>query len=271
MNNKKDLIEDKQLTASEIEKITEEILKYKQQTAQNIIEIGKRLTKVKESLKHGDFTKWLEEKVDYTPKTAQKFMKIYKVFGKTKAPSFLSSEKLYLLTNLPEKDREDFINSNDVEKISVRELQEKIKVIKKSKIEKTVEEDTLEELKKKRKNIIEKRLELVRENTKKYQEINIKIDEICEEKGLYDQLEFTVTLSEMLANTHCFLQTHLAPFMYSRAMQHIDNPVVRQNLLDIVNLVEDWTKEMKTKLSKHEYNNEDIIDADVKEVLIDEK
>lgn len=250
------------INLEQIDKITEEILKYKQQTAQNIIEIGKRLIKVKEALKHGDFTKWLEEKVDYTPKTAQKFMKIYKVFGKTNTPSFLSSEKLYLLTNLPEEDREEFINSNDIEKISVRELQKKIKVMKKPKTEKTIEEDSLEDLKKQRKDIIEKRLELVRKNTKKYQEINQKIDKICDEKGLYDQLEFTVDLAEMLANTQCFLQTHLAPFMYSRAMKHLNDPVVAENLLDIIGHVEDWTKEMKSKISK-QHNEDDVIDVDI--------
>lgn len=117
---------------NEIDEITKEILELKQQTAQNIIEIGKRLSKIKQSLNHGEFKLWLEEKVDYTPRTAQKFMKVAKTFEKTKSPSLLSSEKLYLLTNLSEEDREIFINSNDIENMSTRELKQAIKEIKKS-------------------------------------------------------------------------------------------------------------------------------------------
>ena len=53
-----------ELTEFNIEKTTTEILILKEQTAQNIIEIGKRLIEVKENLEHGQFMKWLESEVD---------------------------------------------------------------------------------------------------------------------------------------------------------------------------------------------------------------
>ena len=54
-----------ELTEFNIEKTTAEILMLKDQTAQNIIEIGKRLIKVKENLQHGEFTEWLKKRVEF--------------------------------------------------------------------------------------------------------------------------------------------------------------------------------------------------------------
>ena len=59
-----------ELTEFNIEKTTAEILILKDQTAQNIIEIGRRLIEVKERLEHGEYLKWLKEKVDFTERTA---------------------------------------------------------------------------------------------------------------------------------------------------------------------------------------------------------
>jgi predicted nucleic acid-binding Zn-ribbon protein len=110
-----------------IDTLTTEILILKQQTAQNIIEIGKRLISVKESLPHGEWGKWLEEKVDFTDRTAQRFMKVANEFTNTTALSDLPKSKVFALLDLPPENRDKFIQENDVEAMSTRELQQAIK------------------------------------------------------------------------------------------------------------------------------------------------
>lgn len=61
--------------------IETEINFYKQQTATGMIEIGKRLIEAKSQLEHGQWGKWLEERVDFTRQTAHKFMTIANKYG----------------------------------------------------------------------------------------------------------------------------------------------------------------------------------------------
>lgn len=70
-----------ELQQSNLEQLTAEILVFKQQTAVNIIEIGRRLIQVKEILPHGEWGKWLEERVEFSQWTANKFMRAANEFS----------------------------------------------------------------------------------------------------------------------------------------------------------------------------------------------
>lgn len=128
-----------ELTEFNIEKTTTEILMLKDQTAQNIIEIGKRLLNVKENLEHGEFKKWVKEKIQFTDRTAQRFMQIAREFPNTTAMSHLGSTKLFLLAGLDEEDREEVMQNNNVEDMTTRELEQVIK--EKKEIKKQLEEE----------------------------------------------------------------------------------------------------------------------------------
>jgi hypothetical protein len=129
------LKDNNKLTTVEIDKVTAEILIYKQQTAQNIIEIGKRLIKVKENLPYGEWGKWLEEKVEFTSRTAQRFIRVANEFSNTTPVSYLGSKKLFALLDVPTEEREDFISqphevngqTKTVDEMTSRELQKVIK------------------------------------------------------------------------------------------------------------------------------------------------
>lgn len=128
-----------ELTEFNIEKTTAEILILKDQTAQNIIEIGRRLIEVKENLPHGEFINWLENKVDFSRYTANRFMKIATEFSNVSAVQHLGSRKLFALAGLDEEDRQEVMQENDVEDMTTRELEQVVK--EKKEIKKQLEEE----------------------------------------------------------------------------------------------------------------------------------
>lgn len=135
-----------ELTEFNIEKTTAEILMLKDQTAQNIIEIGKRLINVKENLPHGEFINWLEKKIDFSRYTANRFMKIATEFSNVSAVQHLGSRKLFALAGLDEEDRQELMQENNVEDMTTRQLEEVIKEKKEIKKQLAEEQEYIEEL-----------------------------------------------------------------------------------------------------------------------------
>lgn len=115
--------------------ITAEINYYKQQTVQNIIEIGKRLIEAKDRLQHGEWVAWLKNRVDFSERTAQNFMKIASEYSNPQPVADLPYTKLLALLQVPAEDREEFLAESHVvngeEKavadMSKRELEQAIK------------------------------------------------------------------------------------------------------------------------------------------------
>ena len=102
-----------------------------------IIEIGRRLVEAKGMLAHGEWGTWLSEKVNFSQSTANAYMQIFKEYGSDQI-SFFGEAKSQTLGNLPytkalkllaipEEEREEFIEANNVEDISTRELDKLIK------------------------------------------------------------------------------------------------------------------------------------------------
>ena len=129
-----------QLSTLSDERITAEILIYKDQVGYGMIELGKRLIEMKKRLGHGNWLPYLKEKVEFSERTARKFMQIAESFPNRQTTSDLSSEKLYALLDVPTEDREDFINTTHqvetkngivektVEQMTVREVEQVIKL-----------------------------------------------------------------------------------------------------------------------------------------------
>ncbi|WP_041710899.1 DUF3102 domain-containing protein [Clostridium pasteurianum] len=68
--------------------------------------------KVKESLPHGEWGKWLEEKVDFHQATATRFMRVAKEFSNASTLKDLGSSKIFALLDVPIEEREDFISQS---------------------------------------------------------------------------------------------------------------------------------------------------------------
>ncbi len=122
------------LIAAEINKIKEDT---KRILIYNSIEIGRKLTEAKEMLPHGEWGKWLKTEVDYSKTTANNLMKIFQEYGSEqinllgdnlKSQTFgnLNYSQATLLLGVPAEEREKFVEENNVEEMSARELKKAI-------------------------------------------------------------------------------------------------------------------------------------------------
>lgn len=130
---------DEELTSTELEAldelfdqrdidiITEEINFYKQQAGMAILEIGKRLAEAKMQLSHGEWLPWLEEKVEFSERSAQQYMRLWKEYGKSATVADLGVRKALVLLALPESEREEFAAENHAADMTAKELEEAVR------------------------------------------------------------------------------------------------------------------------------------------------
>lgn len=100
------------------------------------IEIGRRLQEAKEQVEHGEWENWCKENLNYSKRNAENFMKIAteygnenSVYAKTQTSADISISKALELLKVPEDEVENFVENNDIESDTVRELREKIKAL----------------------------------------------------------------------------------------------------------------------------------------------
>ena len=269
-----------------IEKTTAEILMLKDQMAQNIIEIGKRLLNVKERLGYGEFTNWLENKIEISHRTANNFMKIANTFSNSQPVANLGTRKLLALAGLDEEDREEVMKENNVEDMTSRELEQVVK--EKKEIKKKLEEEQefsnelQEEIKEKekqiktlqneieniqvpQKEIIEKEVvkEVIPENLiLEKQELEQELDALrkraekaentlsrmkLDKEIQQDKVYSKVKLDNLLINIKTFLDNASKYTYLKEELQKI--PIQNRKILESkINEVESWTILMKQAL-----------------------
>lgn len=94
--------------AQRVQRSAQRIRRLAQQTLEDAIAIGQELLEVKKSLPHGQFSAWLPAEIDWTERTARRFMALAQRFGsKTDTMSVLEIDltAAYLLTapSVPEE------------------------------------------------------------------------------------------------------------------------------------------------------------------------
>lgn len=104
-----------------------EITVLKAQTAQNIIEIGRRLNEAKKLVPHGEWELWLEERVDFSQSTATRFMKVAVEFPNLATSQDIGISKAFELLALPTETREAFIAEQPIDDMTVKELRKEIR------------------------------------------------------------------------------------------------------------------------------------------------
>ena len=114
----------------EIKLITEQT---KQVVLMGSIEIGRRLVEAKNLIKHGQWGAWLKDRIDYSQRTANNFMRIYKEYGenglaeKSQSIANLSYTHALALLDVPAEERAKFAEETNAKDMKIKELQEAIK------------------------------------------------------------------------------------------------------------------------------------------------
>lgn len=111
--------------SNNLSQIELEIRHHQKIAGQSIWEIGRRLNHVKENnLTHGQFGEWVKmQGIDI--REAQRMMKVSKELPNTTTWSHLGSRVLYLLTTLPEEEKQEQIEKIEQgDSPTVRELEE---------------------------------------------------------------------------------------------------------------------------------------------------
>ncbi len=125
-----------------LEQIENEIITLKNQTAKNIIQIGYKLIEAKEKLPHGEWGGWLSDRINFSQRTANQFMRIAKEFGSS--PQLISNleiTKIGLLLDMPIEKRKEFIENHDLKTMTTREVK---KVIKQSRNKRTTLQEQID-------------------------------------------------------------------------------------------------------------------------------
>ncbi|MBM6725406.1 DUF3102 domain-containing protein [Pseudoflavonifractor phocaeensis] len=111
----------------DIETITGEILDAKRAGGEAILIIGRCLIEAKDMLSHGEWRSWLEERVEFSERSAQRFMRLAREWSNPTALSDLGATKALTLLALPPEEREQFMEENNVIDMSARQLEQAIK------------------------------------------------------------------------------------------------------------------------------------------------
>lgn len=146
-----------------------EIKFYLGQTAQNIIEVGKRLIQAKSLVNHGHWQNWLEKNFQLKERSARNFMECAERYGNRQTFANLGYSQMIALLSLPDaEETEKFIaekaaEQKNVAEMTIKELREAIAEHKK----KIAEQD----------ETIAARDKTIADNNKAYQESLFKLDE----------------------------------------------------------------------------------------------
>ena len=110
-----------------IETITGDILEAKRQGGEAILTIGRCLIEAKEMLSHGEWLPWLSDQVEFSERTAQKFMRLAREWSNPSTLADLGASKALMLLALPEGERDQFVEYHNVIDMSARQLEQAIR------------------------------------------------------------------------------------------------------------------------------------------------
>ena len=117
-----------------VQQKTDEIKVLMRRTAQDVFDIGQKLSDIKERLGYGHFTNWLKAEFDWSERTAYNFIQVYQTFKFANIADLnFSQTALYVLAAAPEDARIEAIKLAQEKTISLGEAKEIAQKHKKSK------------------------------------------------------------------------------------------------------------------------------------------
>ena len=190
--------------STDLNVITAEINSFKQIAGQSIWEIGRRLNYVKEhDLAHGQFIEWINS-IGFDRTEAYRFMKVANELPNVETLQHLGTTALYLITQIPEEEREKEHTTSKgetktVDEMTVRELQELKKQLKEkdkqiknlSNVASDLDEKLSQERLNRKEKIVEKVIEKIPDDYEQLKSSDndktIKINDLTRENDLLKQ------------------------------------------------------------------------------------
>ncbi|MCW6701449.1 DUF3102 domain-containing protein [Anaerococcus sp. NML200537] len=224
-----------------LNQIVAEIKFFENQAVVSYWEIGKRLSQAKEQVNHGEWMDWVSNNLGYSQRTTNSLMKVYKEIPNSQAIANLSYTKVVNILSLPEEDRQNFIDSHEVEDMTTRQLQAEIKEYKEGLEEK---EKQLEESAAANKRLADKVIEL------EQREPEIIEKEVIPEdyKDLQDELKELMAYQKELENKLYELQKEPKEEV-KEVIKEVDRADIRYYKSEIKRLKDDLQKEITKNLS----------------------
>lgn len=93
----------------------------------NYWQLAEVFVKAKELVPHGEWGKWLEDNTGVSKRTADEMMAAYKRFGGIPQLQNVSKAKLFKMLPLPVDMEEQFLQENNIDEMSTREITEAVK------------------------------------------------------------------------------------------------------------------------------------------------
>lgn len=100
---------------------------YSENLAMNMFQLGRVFTEAKQLVKHGEWGPWLRENSGVSERSAQQMMQVYARFGDQPQYLGLEKSKLFKMLSLPSGQEDSFIQENDVESMTSREVEAAVK------------------------------------------------------------------------------------------------------------------------------------------------
>jgi len=234
-----------------------------------------------EGLGFSNFESYCNENFNLTSNFINQKIQIADAWGENSETrvSQLGHRKSLYLARMEEPEREEFIQSNPVDEMTTKQLQQAIKAQKELErqleaernkparvVEKVIERkphdyDRLKDEIRKKEDDLKKQKEYVDSLKEVYASAKKRIDNYeatekriealtREESDLLQKIATVTDLSEFSFEIENLLKTKLAPIRYSKSLKRLDNQIARNNLESIVNNVAQWLDEMKGYLKK---------------------
>ena len=106
-------------TEADVAKRSADIIKLRlRRTAEDIVEIGRELARVKDALPHGKFERWIASEFEMTDQTARRFMQAFAKFGKSNKMLLFKPSVIY---ELSAPSTPDIVTGKQIGRASCRE------------------------------------------------------------------------------------------------------------------------------------------------------
>lgn len=172
-----------------IDAITADILESKRVGGEAILNIGKCLIEAKGMLSHGEWLPWLTEQVEFSERTATRFMRLAREWTNQTALSDLGATKALALLALPPEERERFMaeshevdgEEKNVVDMSARQLEQALRDREEALAEKQAAEEARAQMERDMK-VANQRLEAARQESdaasKRMEQLSRELEEL---------------------------------------------------------------------------------------------